>query len=101
VVHKCEEVLKKNWYLWPLLAIGVLIIAGGVYWLVSSTDNPKYSQTEVTALVKRDLTTLGISGHKIESVDYLSADKYAGKGEWQGTAQVSYSFISTSTNPFS
>jgi hypothetical protein len=88
--------MKKHWYLWVFLTAGLLIIAGGVYYLLPKPDNPKYQQAEITALVKSKLVELGIAGHKIESVDSVAAPQYLGDGRWSGSANVSYSYLSSS-----
>ena len=91
----------RNLVLLIVIVICVLFfITLGIISLLEITsihiDNPRFSESEVIALVKRDLTTLGVEGHEIESVDYLSSIQYAGDGEWQGEAWVSYSYLGSS-----
>jgi hypothetical protein len=88
--------MKKHWYLWALLSVGILIIAGGVYWLLPKQDHPQYQQAEITALVKTKLVELGIEGHKIDSVDSVASVKYLDDGRWTGSAEVSYSYLTSS-----
>ena len=72
--------MRKKWYLWAILTIGIIIIAGGAYWLVNPDslskvtiplDEPKYTQTEVIALVKRDLSSQGVESREIDSVQQI------------------------------
>ena len=80
----------KRWWLYLLLCIVVVIVAAAGWYLLAHWDNPKYSQQEIEALVKKGLEGQGVHGHPIGSVDWVVSPQYAGKGLWEGGARVSF-----------
>ena len=82
-----------------MVALGITLAVSPTVITTLFKENPQFSQDEVIALVKRDLTRLGIEGYKIKSVDSVLYTEFVGDSKWQGEAAVSYTDLVYKKHP--